>query len=72
MELKIYEGEKKKKEDIVRLKLKKIGDYIDLVMVDENGEELLGSCILKISSKGLYRYDIGIKLDEDDKIKEGD
>ena len=68
-------GEKRNYESIVRLKLLKSLDGINLIIVDENGYEYSGGTILTILDSGRIRKQkmtscLGFVTDDECKIKE--
>jgi len=75
MEIKVFN-----EESIIEpifLKLKKSSRHdnsVDLIIVDSNGDELQGGCILSISENGIRRHeninkDFGFALDVEDRIR---
>ena len=80
MKVSIYkEVPKVKKEQEFFLKLIKVGEAVNLVLVDKEGEEILGAILLQIKKDmTLYRYtyiedSLGLPLEESmGKLKLGD
>ena len=71
MKVEIYQ--EKKQPDQIFLTLKKRGDYVDLIVVSEDGKEIDGGCLLEVDKDGivLSRYvnpSIGLPLDENKRV----
>lgn len=76
MNLKIYEENENVPTQPVRLQLKKMGNSIILVAVDENGDMELGGNLLQINSDGSFHRlpgicpDLGFPLDYSGRLRE--
>lgn len=73
MNIKVFD--KKEIEETVFLKLINVPEGVEVVIVDQRGEEILDGYLLLITSEGITRYgfisnDYGFQLTEDGVLKD--